>query len=80
MQELRQGMEVNRLLHEMPKPTLAVIPGAAAGAGLALALSCDTRFCLDAAKPATAFAKIGASGDSGMSYFMPRLVGDAKAR
>lgn len=80
VQALRQGMEVIRLLHEMPKPTLAVIPGAAAGAGLALALSCDLRFCLDTAKLTTAFAKIGASGDSGMSYFLPRLVGDAKAR
>lgn len=80
MQTLRQGMEVNRLLHEMPKPTLAVIPGAAAGAGLALALSCDLRFCLDTAKLTTAFARIGVSGDSGMSYFLPRLVGDAKAR
>ena len=80
VQVLRQGMEANRLLHEMPKPTLAVIPGAAAGAGLSLALSCDLRFCLDTAKLTTAFAKIGASGDSGISYFLPRLVGDAKAR
>ena len=64
----------------MPKPTLAVISGAAAGAGLALALACDLRFCLDTAKLTTAFVKIGLSGDTGGSYFLPRLVGAAKAR
>ena len=77
---LRQQMEVSRLLHEMPKPTLAIIPGAAAGAGLSLALACDLRFALDTAKLTTAFAKIGASGDYGGSYFLTYLVGTAKAR
>lgn len=77
---LRQGMELSRWLHEMPKPTLAVIPGAAAGAGLSLALACDLRFALDTAKITTAFSKIGASGDYGGSYFLPYLVGAAKAR
>lgn len=77
---IRDGMEMSRLLREIPKPTLAVISGAAAGAGLALALACDLRFCLDTAKLTTAFAKIGLSGDSGGSYFLPQLVGTAKAR
>lgn len=77
---IREGMEMCRLLHEMPKPTLAIISGAAAGAGLSLALACDLRFCLDTAKLTTAFAKIGLSGDSGGSYFLPQLVGSAKAR
>ena len=77
---LRQQMETSRLLHEMPKPTLAIIPGPAAGAGLSLALACDMRFCLDTAKLTTAFGKIGASGDYGGSWFLPRLVGAAKAR
>ncbi len=77
---LRHGMEVSRMLHEMPKPTLAIIPGPAAGAGLSLALACDMRFALDTAKITTAFAKIGASGDYGGSYFLPYLVGAAKAR
>ena len=77
---LRQGMELSRQLHEMPKPTLAVIPGPAAGAGLSLALACDLRFALDTAKLTTAFSKIGASGDYGGSYFLPYLVGAAKAR
>ena len=77
---LRDGMEVCGMLHRVPKPTLAVISGAAAGAGLALALACDLRFCLDTAKLTTAFSKVGLSGDSGLSYFLPRLVGSAKAR
>ena len=77
---LRQGMELSRQLHEMPKPTLAIIPGPAAGAGLSLALACDLRFALDTAKLTTAFSKIGASGDYGGSYFLPYLVGAAKAR
>ena len=54
VQGLRSGMELSRLLHEMPKPTLAVIPGAAAGAGLSLALACDLRIALDTAKLTTA--------------------------
>ena len=80
VQSLRQQMEVSRQLHVMPKPTIAVIPGPAAGAGLSLALACDLRFCLDSAKLTTAFSKIGASGDYGGSYFLPKLVGAAKAR
>ncbi len=77
---LRQAMETARLLSEMPKPTLAVIPGAAAGAGLSLALACDMRIAAEKAKITTAFSKVGASGDYGGSYFLPRLVGAAKAR
>ena len=80
VQGLRQGMEVSRLLHTMPKPTLAIIPGPAAGAGLSLALACDLRFCLDTAKITTAFSKIGGSGDYGGSYFLPQIVGASKAR
>lgn len=80
IQGLRAGMELTRMLHEMPKPTLAVIPGAAAGAGLSLALACDLRVALTTAKLTTAFSKVGASGDYGGSYFLPRLVGAAKAR
>jgi 2-(1,2-epoxy-1,2-dihydrophenyl)acetyl-CoA isomerase len=77
---LRQLMEISRWLHEMPKPTLAVLPGPAAGAGLSLALACDMRIAADDAKLTTAFAKIGLSGDFGSSYFLNHLVGAAKAR
>jgi 2-(1,2-epoxy-1,2-dihydrophenyl)acetyl-CoA isomerase len=77
---LRRRADASRLLHEMNKPTVAVIRGAAAGAGLALALACDFRLALPQAKMTTAFAKVGLAGDYGMSYFLPRLVGGAKAR
>jgi 2-(1,2-epoxy-1,2-dihydrophenyl)acetyl-CoA isomerase len=78
--DMRVRMDVSRHLHEMPKPTLAVIPGAAAGAGLSIALACDMRIAADDAKLTTAFAKIGLSGDFGGSYFLNHLVGAAKAR
>ena len=77
---LRNGMDFSRWLHEMPKPTLAVIPGAAAGAGLSIALACDVRIASEDAKMTTAFSKIGASGDYGGSYFLSKLVGSARAR
>ena len=77
---LRTGMETSKMLHEMPKPTLAVIPGPAAGAGLSLALACDLRIAADDAKLTTAFSKVGLAGDYGGSYFLSHLVGGAKAR
>ena len=80
VQGLRAGMELSKLLHEMPKPTLAVIPGPAAGAGFSLALACDIRIAADTAKLTTAFSKVGLSGDYGGSYFLTQLVGAAKAR
>jgi 2-(1,2-epoxy-1,2-dihydrophenyl)acetyl-CoA isomerase len=79
-QALRSRMEVSRWLHEMPKPTIAMIRGAAAGAGLSLALACDLRVASDNAKLATAFARVGYSGDFGGSYYLTQLVGTAKAR
>jgi len=78
--DLRSRMEVARLLHEMPKPTLAVIPGPAAGAGLSLALACDLRIAADDAKLTTAFSRVGLSGDFGGSYFLSHLVGASRAR
>ena len=67
-------------LFKMPKPTLASLPGAAAGAGLSYALSCDLRIMSSAAFMTTAFAKVGFSGDYGGTYFMSQLIGSAKAR
>ena len=77
---LRRGMEISRLLHEMTKPVVAQIDGAAAGAGLSIALSCDLRVVGASAKITTAFAKVGLSGDFGGTYFLTQLVGSAKAK
>jgi 2-(1,2-epoxy-1,2-dihydrophenyl)acetyl-CoA isomerase len=77
---LRAAMEVSRILAEAPKPTMAVIPGPAAGAGLSLALACDIRVAASEAKLTTAFSKVGLAGDYGGSYFLTQLIGAAKAR
>jgi 2-(1,2-epoxy-1,2-dihydrophenyl)acetyl-CoA isomerase len=67
-------------LFTMPKPTIAVLPGAAAGAGLSLALACDLRIMSSNAFMTTAFARVGFSGDYGGTYFMTQLLGAARAR
>lgn len=77
---LRRGMEVSRILHEMPKPVVAQLDGAAAGAGLSIALACDFRVASESAKITTAFAKVGLSGDFGGTYFLTRMLGSARAR
>jgi 2-(1,2-epoxy-1,2-dihydrophenyl)acetyl-CoA isomerase len=78
--ELRARMEISRLLHDMPKPTIAMVNGPAAGAGMALALACDLRIAAQSARFVTAFANVGYSGDFGGSYFLSKLVGVGKAR
>jgi 2-(1,2-epoxy-1,2-dihydrophenyl)acetyl-CoA isomerase len=77
---LRKGMEVSRILHQMQKPVVAQLDGAAAGAGLSIALSCDLRVASASCKITTAFAKVGFSGDYGGTYFLTQLLGSAKAR
>ncbi|WP_269758701.1 enoyl-CoA hydratase [Variovorax sp. E3] len=67
-------------LFKMPKPTIAALPGPAAGAGLSLALACDLRIMASTAIMTTAFARVGFSGDYGGTYFMTQLIGAAKAR
>jgi 2-(1,2-epoxy-1,2-dihydrophenyl)acetyl-CoA isomerase len=78
--QLRASMEASRLLHEMPKPTIAMLNGVAAGAGMSLALACDLRIAGESARMTTAFAKVGLSGDYGGTYFLTHLVGSSKAR
>ena len=68
------------LLHASPKPTVAAINGACAGAGFGLALACDLRLAADSARFTTAFAKVGFSGDFGITWPLVRIVGEAKAK
>jgi 2-(1,2-epoxy-1,2-dihydrophenyl)acetyl-CoA isomerase len=76
----RSGHRLSALLHSMPKVTIAAINGAAAGAGLSIALACDLRIASDKAKLTTAFAKVGFSGDFGITWALTRLLGEAKAK
>ena len=77
---LRGRMEVSRLLHEIEKPTIAMVNGPAAGAGMSMALACDLRIAGQSARFVTAFANVGFSGDFAGSYFLSKLVGTGKAR
>ena len=79
LQRLNQRATAVRLW-SMAKPTIAMLPGAAAGAGLSLALACDLRYAADNAVMTTAFARVGFAGDYGGTWFLPRLVGPAKAK
>jgi 2-(1,2-epoxy-1,2-dihydrophenyl)acetyl-CoA isomerase len=72
--------EVVRRVYRFPKPVIALVNGAAAGAGLGLAGACDIRLASDRAVFTTAFARIGRSGDFGTSFFVRQLVGPAKLR
>lgn len=78
-QRLNQRATAGKLFR-MPKPTLAVLPGPAAGAGFSLAMACDLRIMADTAFLTTAFAKVGFAGDYGGTYFLTQLVGAARAR
>jgi enoyl-CoA hydratase/carnithine racemase len=62
------------------KPTIAALPGPAAGAGLALALACDIRIAAESAIMATGYARIGLTGDYGIAWLLTRLAGTSRAR
>lgn len=76
----RNQRETAGRLWSMAKPTIAMVPGPAAGAGLALALSCDLRYAADTAVFTPAFGRVGLPGDYGGTWFLTRLVGAAKAK
>ncbi|MFF3242626.1 enoyl-CoA hydratase/isomerase family protein [Streptomyces sp. NPDC002870] len=68
-----------RTLTEMPKPVVAGVNGVAAGAGLGFALAADYRVVADTAKFTTSFAGVALTADSGVSWTLPRLIGQSRA-
>jgi len=72
----RQAMMVSR---ELNKPTIAAVNGVAVGAGMSLALACDLRVGCENTRFKTVFIERSLSPDSGMSYFLPRIVGSSRA-
>jgi len=68
-----------RRLRELPKPVVCAVNGVAAGAGANIALACDIVLAARSASFVQAFAKLGLVPDSGGTYFLPRLVGTARA-
>src|SRR5258708_40101499 len=76
--QLRASMEASRLLHDMPKPTIAMVNGVAAGAGMAPALACALRIAGEAPRKTTSFPKDGLSGDTGGPVLLRRPRGRAK--
>ena len=81
VRELQRKQETLTLrLFDLSKPTIAALPGPAAGAGFSIALACDLRIAAESAFVTTAFSNIGLSGDYGASWLLPQLVGIAKAK
>ena len=66
-------------LHEYPRPIIAAVNGACVGAGLGIAAACDIRIAAASARFSAIFVKRGLSLDFGVSYFLPRLVGQGRA-
>lgn len=73
------GKEIALRLRAAPQPVIAAVNGAAAGGGANLALACDYRIAAEGAAIGQVFARLGLGPDWGGSYFLPRLVGPAKA-
>ncbi|MEZ5537230.1 MAG: enoyl-CoA hydratase [Thiolinea sp.] len=67
-------------LREMPKPVVASVSGAVAGFGMSLLAACDLAVAAENTKFASAYCQLGVSPDGGGTFFLPRLVGDKRAR
>jgi len=76
---LRSGMQAVLRMRTMSQPVIAVVNGAAAGAGMNIALAADIRIAAEEAAFGQNFAKVGLFPDFGGTYFLPQLVGPARA-
>jgi 2-(1,2-epoxy-1,2-dihydrophenyl)acetyl-CoA isomerase len=80
LEQLGPVYHASTLLHSMPQITIAAIDGGCAGAAMGWACACDFRFASERARLATAFLKVGVSGDMGLVWSLVRIVGGARAR
>ena len=78
LQDKQRSLSLRLFQH--PKPTIAALPGPAAGAGFSIALACDLRIAAESAFVTAAYGRIGLSGDYGGSWFLTQLVGPAHAK
>jgi 2-(1,2-epoxy-1,2-dihydrophenyl)acetyl-CoA isomerase len=72
-------LRFSKLWYDLPVPTIACLHGAASGGGASLALACDIRIAAPSTKLQFVFSKIGLIPDMGAHYFLPKIIGEAKA-
>lgn len=75
MNWVEESLRLVQQVHDMPKPVIAMIDGAAVGAGLDMALACDFRYASDKAKFICSYTNVGFNPDCGGTWLMPRVIG-----
>lgn len=75
MNWVEESLKLVQQVHDMPKPTVAMIDGAAVGAGLDMALACDFRYASDKARFICSYTNVGYNPDCGGTWLMPRVIG-----